>query len=128
MGQMSAKPATEPIQILVDASVRPLYTNLALISHTRREFILDFLMQTRGEARLLVRLVTSPGHAKKLAEVLSGNVRGYEEHFGRIEDDVEEPKPRAATGGISTSAAPAAGVTLKTGPVKKRAKQRRKRR
>lgn len=67
------------------------YTNLALISHTKNEFILDFaLLQPQGGAMVVSRVITSPQHAKALLRSLAENVARYEETFGPIPEPVAE--------------------------------------
>ncbi|WP_038058203.1 DUF3467 domain-containing protein [Thermus amyloliquefaciens] len=67
------------------------YTNLALIAHTKNEFILDFaLLQPQGGAMVVSRVITSPQHAKALLRSLAENVARYEETFGPIPEPVAE--------------------------------------
>ncbi|GAA5334247.1 MULTISPECIES: DUF3467 domain-containing protein [Thermus] len=67
------------------------YTNLALIAHTKNEFILDFaLLQPQGGAMVVSRIITSPQHAKALLRSLAENVARYEETFGPIPEPVAE--------------------------------------
>ena len=76
-----------PLQIEIDDAVaRGIYTNLALLTHSETEFILDFLFiqpQT-PKTKVLARLVTSPVHAKRLMAALSDNLAKYEARFGAI--------------------------------------------
>lgn len=76
-----------PLQIEIDDGVaRGIYTNLALLTHSETEFILDFLFiqpQT-PKTKVLARLVTSPVHAKRLLTALSENLAKYEALFGPI--------------------------------------------
>ncbi len=64
-----------------------IYVNLALISHTQTEFVMDFLFlqpQT-PKAKVRSRIITSPSHAKRLLLALQDNLKKYEEKFGKIE-------------------------------------------
>jgi len=76
-----------PLQIEIDDAVaRGVYTNLALLTHSETEFILDFLFiqpQT-PKSKVLTRLVTSPVHAKRLLTALADNLAKYEARFGAI--------------------------------------------
>ena len=76
-----------PLQIEIDDAVaRAIYTNLALLTHSETEFILDFLFiqpQT-PKTKVLTRLVTSPVHAKRLLAALQDNLAKYETRFGPI--------------------------------------------
>ncbi|MEK7384753.1 MAG: DUF3467 domain-containing protein [Elusimicrobiota bacterium] len=76
-----------PLQIEIDDGVaRGIYTNLALLTHSETEFILDFLFiqpQT-PKTKVLTRLVSSPVHAKRLLTALADNLAKYEARFGTI--------------------------------------------
>lgn len=78
---------TPPLQIEIDENVaRGVYTNLALITHSETEFLIDFLFlqpQT-PKTKVLTRIVTSPVHAKRFLAALQDNVAKYEARFGTI--------------------------------------------
>lgn len=80
--------AQEPqIQIEVDENAgRGTYANLAFISHSETEFILDFifLQPQNPKAKVLSRIVTSPVHAKRLLWAIKDNLEKYEARFGPI--------------------------------------------
>lgn len=63
------------------------YSNLAIISHSRSEFIIDFAEMLPGMQRpdISNRIVMSPDHAKMLLNALAENITKYENQFGRIE-------------------------------------------
>ena len=87
-----------PLQVEIDeATARGIYTNLALISHSETEFLLDFLFlqpQT-PKAKVLARVVSSPIHLKRLLWALQDNVAKYEQRFGKIPagDGPSESRP-----------------------------------
>jgi hypothetical protein len=60
------------------------YCNVALIKHTPREFVFDFLLAIENERVLISRIITNPKHAKKVHEVLGNNIKKYEEQHGTI--------------------------------------------
>lgn len=66
---------------------RGTYSNLAIISHSRSEFIIDFAEMLPGMQRpdISNRIVMSPDHAKMLLNALAENITKYENQFGRIE-------------------------------------------
>ncbi len=70
------------------------YANLASISHTHEEFIIDFVFLPPGtnQAKVVSRIVTSPGHAKRLQMALSDNILKYEEKHGKIMPSKEPEK------------------------------------
>ncbi|MDX6768331.1 MAG: DUF3467 domain-containing protein [Elusimicrobiota bacterium] len=75
------------LQVEIDEAVaRGIYTNLALLTHSETELILDFLfIQPQApKAKVLARLVTSPVHAKRLLWALKDNVEKYEARYGPI--------------------------------------------
>ena len=61
------------------------YCNVAQVKHTHREFILDFVLGVDNHNALVSRVITSPAHAKELANVLAGNIAQYEKSYGEIE-------------------------------------------
>ncbi len=65
------------------------YANLAIISHSRSEFTLDFASTLPGMPgpRINNRIVMTPEHAKRLLNALAENVSRYESHFGQIRLD-----------------------------------------
>lgn len=64
------------------------YSNLAIISHSNSEFVLDFVRIVPGlpKAKVKSRVILSPTHAKRLLGALADNVKRYEAQFGEIED------------------------------------------
>ena len=63
-----------------------IYSNLALISHSASEFIVDFARVLPGvpKARVYARIVMTPQHARLLLTALETNIQRYEEQFGKI--------------------------------------------
>ena len=55
-----------------------------IISHTKEEFCLDFI-NTFNPPALTSRVLTSPGHVKRMIKALEENMKKYEEQFGKIE-------------------------------------------
>lgn len=62
------------------------YSNLAIISHSRSEFVIDFATMLPGLPKPTVgeRIVMTPEHAKRLLGALSDNIGKYESQFGTI--------------------------------------------
>lgn len=69
------------------------YSNLAIISHSGAEFIIDFTRLLPGvpKARVLSRIIMTPQHAKFLLRALSDNINRYEQSFGEIKVDNQGP-------------------------------------
>lgn len=57
---------------------RGVYSNIAVVKHTEREFVFDFILQLDDRAQLVARIITSPEHAKAISEVLRENIEAYE--------------------------------------------------
>lgn len=62
------------------------YANLAIITHSSSEFILDFVRVMPGvpKAGVQSRIIVAPEHAKRLLRALEDNIAKYERVFGSI--------------------------------------------
>ena len=72
-----------------------VYANNMLVSHTKEEFIVDFLMVAPHAGAVTARVITSPGHMKRIIAALQQNLKKYEQTYGKVAE-AEEPK----TGGL----------------------------
>ena len=82
---------TKQIQIKAkDEDLKGVYSNLMILSHTKEEFCLDFI-NTFNPPMLTSRVLMSPGHLKRMVNVLEKSLEKYEEGFGKI-TPTEEPK------------------------------------
>lgn len=63
------------------------YSNLALISHSHSDFVLDFARMLPGlpKAEVCSRVIMAPEHAKRLLAALQENIYKYEQQFGKID-------------------------------------------
>ncbi len=70
------------------------YSNLAIISHSRSEFIIDFAAMLPGlpKPEVRSRIVMTPEHCKRLLGALTDNISRYEAQFGPIALDTPEQK------------------------------------
>jgi len=68
-----------------------VYSNNMMVSHTKEEFIMDFLMVSPPTGAVTARLVVSPGHVKRIVKALQDNISKYEEKFGSMHT-IEEPR------------------------------------
>jgi hypothetical protein len=76
------------IDLELDADVaQGHYSNLAIISHSTSEFILDFAAVLPGlpKPKVRSRIILTPEHAKRLLLSLQENVARYEANVSRIE-------------------------------------------
>jgi hypothetical protein len=62
------------------------YSNLAIITHSNSEFVVDFIRLMPGvpKAKVKARIVLTPEHAKRLLLALSDNINKYEDMNGEI--------------------------------------------
>jgi hypothetical protein len=70
-----------------------IYSNLAIISHSPSEFVLDFVRVMPGvpKAQVKSRIVLTPEHAKRLLNALQDNITRFEKQFGPVKDIKEGP-------------------------------------
>lgn len=63
-----------------------IYSNLAIISHSPAEFVIDFTRVLPGvpKAKVFARVIMTPQHAKMLLAALRENIEKYERAFGEI--------------------------------------------
>lgn len=66
-----------------------IYSNLAIITHSPAEFIIDFTRVVPGvpKAKVHARIITTPQHAKMLLRALEDNIQKFENRFGEIKID-----------------------------------------
>ncbi len=66
-----------------------IYSNLAIISHSSSEFVLDFvrIMPGINKAEVKSRIILTPEHAKRLLMALTDNVSKYEKTYSPIKID-----------------------------------------
>lgn len=62
------------------------YSNLAIITHSPSEFVLDFVRVVPGvpKAQVKSRIILTPDHAKRLMKALQENLQKYESIYGPI--------------------------------------------
>ena len=79
----------QPQQIQIKAKeddLKGVYSNAMQVSHSREEFVLDFLNLVASQGTLNARIITSPGHLKRIAKALQENIQKYENAFGKIKE------------------------------------------
>jgi hypothetical protein len=89
----------QPIQPHLDIELSEevaegIYSNLAIITHSQSEFVIDFIKIMPGipKARVKSRILLTPQHAKRLVKALNDNIQKFEQTHGKIKD-VETPFP-----------------------------------
>ncbi len=76
---------------ITDEVMKGAYANFMKVSHTKEEFVLDFANIVPPTGIISARVITSPGHLKRIIGALGYNLKKYEERFGKIEE-AEGPK------------------------------------
>jgi len=64
------------------------YSNLAIITHSPAEFIVDFVKVMPGvpKAKVKSRIILTPQHAKRLMKALADNISKFEQQHGTIKE------------------------------------------
>ena len=72
-----------------------IYSNLAIISHSHSEFVVDFIRMVPNvpKAKVKSRVILTPTHAKRMLRALADNVKKYEAQFGAISEPEQPPMP-----------------------------------
>ena len=72
-----------------EQTIKGSYSNNLIIQHTSDEFVLDFLSVMPPQGNLISRIITSPGHMKRIAKAIEENLKLYEKSFGSITESNE---------------------------------------
>jgi hypothetical protein len=96
---MSNQPPQQGQQINIELNEKEaegIYSNLAIITHSPAEFVVDFTRILPGvpKAKVHARIVMTPQHAKLLLNALKDNIHKYEEKFGEVKilgEDMPNP-------------------------------------
>ncbi|NOZ02569.1 MAG: DUF3467 domain-containing protein [Deltaproteobacteria bacterium] len=79
-----------PVKIK-DEVLGGVYANNMMVGHTREEFVMDFIYAFPRGGVVNARVITSPGHMKRIISALKDNLQKYEQRFGQIKE-ASEPK------------------------------------
>jgi hypothetical protein len=74
-----------------------VYANQMLVSHTREEFVIDFVNLFPPEGVVNARVIVSPGHLKRMIRALSDNLGRYESRHGPIIEAMDPQTPEGLT-------------------------------
>jgi hypothetical protein len=77
----------QQIQIKIsDEIMKGFYANTMFVSHTGEEFAMDFISTLAAPNQGVVgaKIITSPGHMKRIVDALQDNIKKYEDQFGTI--------------------------------------------
>lgn len=69
-----------------------VYSNLAIITHSNAEFIIDFVAMMPGvpKANVRSRIVMTPQNAKRFLNAMVDNIKKYEDKNGQIKETAVE--------------------------------------
>ena len=78
-----------------------VYSNLAIISHSNSEFIVDFVSMMPGvqKGQVRSRIIMTPQNTKRLLSALADNLAKFENQNGVIEDNPQSTLPPMMGGG-----------------------------
>lgn len=90
---MSDQPQQQINIELGEKEAEGIYSNLAIITHSPAEFVIDFTRVLPGvpKAKVHARIVMTPQHAKMLLNALHDNIDKFEKKFGEIKLVGETP-------------------------------------
>jgi Protein of unknown function (DUF3467) len=98
-------PDNQPNQLNIEISEEVAegnYANLAIITHSHAEFVIDFVNVMPGtpKSKVKSRIILTPQHAKRLMKALADNVQKFETVNGNIKDleDLQLPMSFGPTG------------------------------
>jgi len=82
-----------------------IYSNLAIITHSNSEFVVDFVRVMPGvpKAKVKARVLLTPQHAKRLMRALADNIQKFEQVHGPIRE-TEMPEIPMNFGGPTAQA------------------------
>jgi hypothetical protein len=83
----STTPQSKEISVELNEKIaQGIYSNLAIISHSDSEFVVDFVSMLPGvpKAPVVSRIILTPEHAKRLMQALNDNISKYESTHGNI--------------------------------------------
>ncbi|HTS44362.1 MAG TPA: DUF3467 domain-containing protein [Puia sp.] len=71
------------------------YANLAIITHSHAEFVIDFVNVMPGtpKSKVKSRIIFTPQHAKRFMKALTENITRFESNNGKIQDLEEVQLP-----------------------------------
>ena len=81
----------QPNQLNIEISeevAEGTYANLAIITHSHAEFVIDFVNVMPGtpKSKVKSRIILTPQHAKRFMKAINENIQKYEAANGSIKD------------------------------------------
>ena len=68
------------------------YANLLNVAISKEEFVLMFANVVAGSGRVVGKIMTSPGHLKRIIKALEQSLEKYEQQFKTKVEEAESPK------------------------------------
>jgi hypothetical protein len=85
----------QEVKINIDnKDLKGLYSNMMQAQSSQEEFCLDFFNVFPPTGALVARIITSPGHLKRMIKALQEILDKYEGNFGAITIAPEPEKPK----------------------------------
>ena len=79
--------SNEPQELkIADAIPGAEYTNSAFISHNKEEFQMVFANIITPTGRVVSKLITTPGHFKRMISAMMDNLQKYETQYGKVDE------------------------------------------
>ncbi len=78
---------------VTDEILKGTYSNVMFASHNKEEFVLDFMSVFGPQGVQVAKIITSPGHFKRIVAAFNDNLKRYEEQFGKIEGQLPTNTP-----------------------------------
>ena len=89
MADPKDQPRPNQLNIEISGEVADgVYSNLAIITHSNSEFVLDFVRVMPGvpKAKVRSRILLTPQHVKRLMRALADNIQKFEQVHGSIHE------------------------------------------
>jgi len=98
MSNMEENKELAPNQINIEISeeiAEGVYANLAIITHSHAEFVVDFVNVMPGtpKSKVKSRIILTPQHAKRFMKAMMENIQRFEQIHGKIKDLEEVQVP-----------------------------------
>jgi hypothetical protein len=84
--KQAGQPAQMRLNVELPADLEAVYSNLALITHSPSEIVIDFarMLPNVPKAKVHARILMTPMNVKLLHKALGENLEKFEEQYGEI--------------------------------------------
>ena len=88
MSESNSNPGNQLNIEITEEVAEGQYANLAIITHSHAEFVIDFVNVMPGtpKSKVKSRLIMTPQHAKRFMKAMIENVGRFEDSHGNIQD------------------------------------------